>query len=416
MSAIPRETGLDGTMALLSEGYTFISDRCQRYQSDIFETRIMLRRATCMMGAEAAREFYMPGRFTRKQALPKPTLWLLQDQGSVQVLDGEAHRSRKQMFMSLMNPASISHLSGLAAEGWRARMTRWQGNSEIVLHHEVQDILCRAVCAWAGVLLSEPEAPKRTREFAAMVEGAGAVGPRSWRGMLLRRRSERWARGIVDKLRSGGITAEQGTAAHTIAWHRGPDGKLLETPAAAVELINVLRPTVAVARYITFGALALHHYPECRQKLEAGDDEYLELFVQEVRRYYPFFPFVAGRVLNEFKWRGHHFEKGEWVILDLYGTNHDSRAWPEPHRFRPERFRDWDKGAYDLIPQGGGNYIANHRCAGEWVTIELMKTAMRLLTREMRYQVPEQDLSISLSRIPAIPNSHFRIGDVRQAW
>jgi fatty-acid peroxygenase len=58
---------------------------------------------------------------------------------------------------------------------------------------------------------------------------------------------------------------------------------------------------VAVAWFITFAALALHDHPECRQQLEVGEDDYLELFIQEVRRFYPFFPAVGGRVREEFK-------------------------------------------------------------------------------------------------------------------
>jgi cytochrome P450 len=85
---------------------------------------------------------------------------------------------------------------------------------------------------------------------------------------------------------------------------------------AAVELINVLRPTVAVARFITFAALALHEHPGARQKLQEGDEEYLERFVQEVRRFYPFFPLVGGRARKDFEWRGHRFEEGTWVLLD----------------------------------------------------------------------------------------------------
>lgn len=55
---IPRDPSLDSTLALLSEGYRFISRRCQRYRSDIFQTRFMLRRAFCVTGEEAARMFY----------------------------------------------------------------------------------------------------------------------------------------------------------------------------------------------------------------------------------------------------------------------------------------------------------------------------------------------------------------------
>jgi fatty-acid peroxygenase len=84
-----------------------------------------------------------------------------------------------------------------------------------------------------------------------------------------------------------------------------------------VELINGLRPTLGIAQDVTFAALALHQYSGCRQKLEAGADDYVQLFVHEVRRSDPFFPFVAGRVRNGFDWRGYHFARGTWVLLDL---------------------------------------------------------------------------------------------------
>jgi fatty-acid peroxygenase len=157
----------------------------------------------------------------------------------------------------------------------------------------------------------------------------------------------------------------------------------------------------------------LHQYPESPEKLKSGGEEYLELFVQEVRRFYPFFPFTGGRVLEAFDWRGHHFSKGTWMLLDLYGTNHDARIWNDPDKFQPERFRQWNKSAFNFIPQGGGDYYSNHRCPGEWITIEIMKRAVRLLTTAMHYEVPAQDLEINLSRMPAIPKSRFIIYRVR---
>lgn len=77
MTAIPREASLDSALALLAEGYTFISKRCGRLQSDVFKTRFMLRNAICAMGEDAAAMFYHPDRFTRKHAVPPTTLLLL---------------------------------------------------------------------------------------------------------------------------------------------------------------------------------------------------------------------------------------------------------------------------------------------------------------------------------------------------
>ncbi len=120
MSEVPRLASVDSTIALLLKGYSFISERCRRHGTDAFETRVMGERVVCMMGEEAARMFYGGGCFTRRRGIPRPTLTLLQDFGSVAVLDGEAHRHRKQMFMELMTPDAIVQLAGLMAEEWRA--------------------------------------------------------------------------------------------------------------------------------------------------------------------------------------------------------------------------------------------------------------------------------------------------------
>src|SRR5215204_6351883 len=155
-SSIPREPTADGAL----KGYEFIGNRCRRYGTDVFETRLLLQPAVCMQGAEAARVFYEPGRFTRRRALPLPTLTLLQDLGSVALLDDEAHLVRKRMFMDLMAPAALERLSRATADAWDAAIDRWERAGEVVLLDGAHELLCRAVCAWAGVPLAEAEAAR----------------------------------------------------------------------------------------------------------------------------------------------------------------------------------------------------------------------------------------------------------------
>jgi fatty-acid peroxygenase len=413
MAAIPRERTVDSSLALLKEGYTFIGSRCQRLGSDIFRTRLMGQPAICLFGAEASEMFFTPGRFTRKGALPPTTLRLLQDLGSVHQLDDEAHFQRKQMFLSVMRPAEAERLAAVFADHWQARIPTWETMPEVALFDEIEALLCRAVCSWAGIPVSERSARKRTAEFAAMLEGAGAIGSRLVRGLLLRNRCERWARRVIERVREGSREAPPESAAYAIAWHRRPDGALLDAGVAAVELINVLRPTVAIAYFVTFAAVALHEHPAWAERLRTGSPQEVEWFVQEVRRISPLFPLSAGRVLQPFEWRGHHVAAGTWMILDLYGTNRDPRSWDDPHVFRPERFRDWDGSPFNFIPQGGGDHATGHRCPGEWATIEILKQAVQLLTATMRYDVPEQDLRVDLSRMPTLPNSRFVIRNVQ---
>jgi fatty-acid peroxygenase len=414
MPAIPRAAGVDNTIPFLREAYTFISRRCDRLHSDLFATRIMLTPVVCMRGADAAQFFYDGDRFTRQGAMPQTVMRLLQDKGSVQALDGAAHRRRKAMFMSLMSPEGIAGIADLLERHWRAALPRWASRPEVTLLPEIGDLLSRTACDWVGVPLTEREVPAMSRELQTMIRQAGHIGPGTLRALALRRRTERRIRRLVEDVRAGRMAPEENSALAIIARHRDVDGMPLTTAAAAVEIINLLRPTVAVNRFITFAALALHEHPVWRQRL-AEDEGWLEPFVQEVRRFYPFFPIVGGRARAACDWGGHHFAARDWVILDLYGTNHDPRLWDEPEQFRPERFRGWPDNPYTLIPQGAGDFMTGHRCPGEWITIALIKRAIRLLCGSMHYNVPPQDLSVSLSEMPAAPRSGLVISRVRPA-
>ncbi len=409
---LPRDSRPDSTLAIARRPYTFISEECQRHHSDVFETRLLLQPFTCMRGEEAARLFYDTSRFRRSGVAPGRVQKTLFGQGGVQGLDGEVHKRRKAMFMSLMTREKIQRLVQITEGAWREAAARWERQDEVVLFYEVRELLCRAVCTWAGVPLLESEVKRRTDDFGAMIDGAGGAGPRHWRGRRARQRANWWIEAVIAEVRARRLEPPEGSALAVVSWHRDLSGALLEGRVAAVELINVLRPVVAVDRYIAFTALALFEHPESWAGLGAEADG-LE-FVQEVRRVYPFFPFVAAQVKRDFEWRGYPFPAGRKVLLDLYGTNHDERIWVEPEAFRPERFRTWDGSAYNFIPQGGGDHFQNHRCAGEWITIALMKGALNFLTGSLRYKVPEQDLSVSLSRLPAAPKSRFVIREVRR--
>lgn len=101
-------------------------------------------------------------------------------------------------------------------------------------------------------------------------------------------------------------------------------------------------------------------------------------------------------------------------MLDLYGTNHAPEIWENPDIFNPERFDDWRGSPFSFIPQGGGDHFMGHRCAGEWVTIEVMKVSLAHLANQMEYDIPDQDLSYSMVNVPSIPHSEIVLKHVKQ--
>lgn len=275
---------------------------------------------------------------------------------------------------------------------------------EVVLFDVAAEVITRAVCDWAGVPVAHGEVPSVARDLTAMVDGFATAGPRHWRARRARGRREAWLARLVEGVRSGAATVPAGSVVDVVAGHRDAGGERLDPRTAAVEVLNVIRPTVAISWFLAFSGHALARWPQYRDRLASGDPAFAEAWADEVRRFYPFAPFIGGRAPREVEWDGERVPEHSMVLLDLYGQNHDPGLWDDPYAFRPERFLGREVGAFELVPQGGGDPRTGHRCPGERVTVAVL-SALAIRLARLQADVPEQDLSISLRRIPARPAS-----------
>lgn len=410
---MPKDEGLDNTLKTLKEGYRFIMNRRHTMQTNVFETKILGEKTICLTGSEAAKVFYDNEKFRRADAAPTRLKKTLFGEGGVQGFDGEAHRHRKAMFMNVMTSDSLAEIRTLTNKYLQQAAASWENEEEIVLYEEIKKILTRVACDWVGVPLSSVEVSKRAEELSNMFEGSAAVGPAHWKGRRSRSKSEDWIEGLVKEVRQRDREVPEDRPLYQFSWHEDLNGDLLDEETVAVEILNLLRPLVAISIYITFAAQALEQYPEEAEKLKDGSDDRLQWFIQEVRRFYPFFPFTAARVDQTFTWNGYEFEEGTLTLLDLYGTNHHQEDWDNPDLFQPDRFQTWDQSPFNFIPQGGGEFDIGHRCAGEWITIDILKESVNFLVNKLDYHMPKQDLSFSMNDIPSIPKSKIVMKGVK---
>ncbi len=415
MQEIPRDGSFDSTFSLLREGYGFIGRRCQRLQSDVFRSRLMLRDVVCMRGPHAAMLFYGDTRLTRVGGMPTTVLRLLQDKGSVQQLDGHAHRHRKALFARLLmeDEESLARLVDIFRERSLRRLAEWQQREQIEAAPEIGQLLAETAFQWTSTPMAVLD--KDPTVLSDMVQNAGHFGPRTWWTLRRRTRLEAELEKTFDGIRNGSVQVAEGSPIAAIAWYRDEDGALLPASVAAVELLNILRPIVAIARYIVFAALALHNNPAWCDLFETGNDEFLDDFAEEVRRCFPFFPFVGAVAKQELDWQGYGIQAGQWLLCDLYGTMHDPRFFPEPDQLKPQRQLSWKDQNYSFIPQGAGKTAATHRCPGERITIDIMKESVKLFCRHMTYEIAPQDLSIPLDEIPTGPRSGLIMTNIRKA-
>lgn len=126
MSSIPSAKGIDSTLALLRNPYEFIPDTCRDLEGDLFETRILFQKTICMTGAAAAEVFYSEDGLVRAGSMPKRIQRTLLGEKGIQGLDGEAHRHRKRMFMSLMASERIEALENTTRDLLDRYARDWQ--------------------------------------------------------------------------------------------------------------------------------------------------------------------------------------------------------------------------------------------------------------------------------------------------
>ncbi|RLQ90946.1 cytochrome P450 [Planomicrobium sp. Y74] len=411
---IPKAKEFDSTMSLINEGFNFLPSRRKELGSDIFEARLLGKKSLCIAGEEAAAVFYDNKYFKRAGAAPKPLKKTLLGEGGIHGRDGEDHHHQKRMFLSMMTPERLEDMKRMAIEELDKKALQWESMGDVLLLDEIEEVLSRSVMNWAGLPLKESEVKERTQELVAMVDSFGGSLTRFKEGAEARKSHESWLKEIISDIRKGTYSPPPHTAAYIVAMQKSPEGKLLDLDIAAVDLNNAYRPIIAAAYLIVFGALAIHEYPEMKPKLQADEKNFSKLFAQEVRRYYPFAPAMAAKANRDFIWHGYHVKEDMLVVLDLFGTNRHPDHWENADEFIPERFENWKGSPFAFVPQGGGDFHAGHRCAGEWMTVMVMQAFFKYLTENITYTVPEQDLSYDMARMPTMPKSRFIISEVQR--
>ena len=174
-----------------------------------------------MTGASAAALFYDEKRFAHGGVAPGWLRKTLFGEGGVQGLDGPAHTLRKAMFMAMMTPGRVERLGAITNDWLRGYSLKWAGMDRVVLYDEMNELLSRAVCDWAGVPLRERDVRRRSAELTAMFDQAAHVGPGHLRARLARKRAERWMGDLIGEIREGRLCPPKYSVANTIGFLKG---------------------------------------------------------------------------------------------------------------------------------------------------------------------------------------------------
>jgi fatty-acid peroxygenase len=408
----------DRSLRLARDGYLFTAsltgpERRALANEGAVELRVLGRRALMVRGTAGVELFYDQDLLGRRRAVPRLIADGLFGRGALHGLDDAAHLQRKEFFLESLGTARVHDLFALVDGNLTDELRRWRLRGAGNVYDTAVHVYGRSVIEWAGIVESRAAAGRHAVDLARIVDGFGVVGPAYVRARAARMRADRWVSQLVRRVRSGELAPAGDSALARIAAHPDASGELLPEHTAAVELINLLRPTIAVAWLAAFAALALSEQPQWRARLadeaRTGASTYAAAFANEVRRFYPFVPVLAARARRDFSWQGHNLVRGQRVLLDVFGTNHD-QEWNHPETFDPERFIGTDPAHLTrFVPQGGGPVDTGHRCPGEGVTVGLLTLTVRALARLDVAATDAGDAPIDMRRVPTKPRGGVSI-------
>jgi cytochrome P450 len=162
------------------------------------------------------------------------------------------------------------------------------------------------------------------------------------------------------------LIAGHDTTALALAW-------AFSDVAAHPEVLDCIRDEL---RRVTGGGP-----PEAGQLPEL---EYLEGAVRESLRLRPVAPFVVRKTVRPFAAGGREYPAGVVLCPCSYLVHRREELYPEPEKFRPERFLGRKFGPHEWFPFGGGNRL----CLGMPFALYEMKVLLATVLSQVRPSRP----------------------------
>jgi cytochrome P450 len=121
-------------------------------------------------------------------------------------------------------------------------------------------------------------------------------------------------------------------------------------------------------------------------EVDAGEHEFRDAVVKETLRLRPVVALVARRLKAPMEIGGVRLPAGATVTPSIYLVHRRRDIYPDPTRFRPERFLEQRAGTYTWIPFGGGA----RRCLGAAFAEYEMRVVLGTLFGTLKIRPPDE--------------------------
>jgi cytochrome P450 len=320
------------------------------------------------------------------------------------LLSGERHRAMRKLQMPPFHGARMRAYGQIIIDAARELAARWPRGRPIQVHRTMQQISLQVILE-AVLGLREPS--RREAFKAAVLAVIAALKPSFMFIEALRRPLlglSAWARFQRTRAHAAALFEEELRARRTSAEPREDilslllsarheDGTALTDDELLIQMMNL----IVAGHETTASALAwsfhhIHREPAVKARLveelrglpEPLDPEsvahlpYLEAVCSEALRLNPVAPLIGRKLRKGLTLQGFELPPGVAVGISILQVHRRADLYPDPERFRPERFLERSYTPFEYMPFGGGA----RRCLGAAFALYEMKLVLAAILRK----------------------------------
>jgi cytochrome P450 family 135 len=309
---------------------------------------------------------------------------------SLFLLDGEEHARHRKLIMPAFHKGTVQRLAGLIAEIAARDLARWPLDEVFPLQERMRSVTLEMIFrAVLGVVEPRREAELRdaVHKLLDMVQNPIAVLPQFQFQLGGRTPFARLMKMVelIDELLYGEIGSrryasdlgQRDDVLSMLVRAQPHEPGFMGDREVRDELLTLLiagHETTATALSWTFERLLRHPQAVARLREELERDRsapYLDAVIREALRQRPVLPVTARKLARPIELGGYVYPRGWTLMPCIYLIHHDPAVFPEPDRFRPERFLGADVPSSRVwLPFGAGP----RHCVGAPLSTLTLKT------------------------------------------
>lgn len=380
--------------------------RCAENFGDPFTIKIVGNRTYVVISEPSmVREIFAGLNATDQMRIGNDELRPAVGDNSLLLLDGAEHKRHRKILAPPFSTNSVPAYGALIRNITERLTDKWEKGATISIYSAMQEVALEVILSvvFGANLGSRLDVFKACiTNFMKTVSGPVGyfpalqkdLGPWSPGGKVLRAKRELDALLFEEIARRRAAPNDQGNGVMGSMLHVNGSG---EEPFSDQEIHDELITLILAGHDPTTAALAwamhwVHQDASVAEKLReemAGTDadrpedwHYLDAVINETLRIYPMFPTVERKMRVPVEIMGYVITPGVRITPCVYLTHHRPELFPEPERFRPERFLERRYASNEFFPFGGGS----RRCIGAHFAHYQMKVILSSVLRRYTFE------------------------------